>query len=177
MNDGVSLKADCSQCQALCCVALAFDRSDMFAIDKPAGVACPNLTPDYGCKIHAKLGELGFSGCQRYDCLGAGQRIVNEVFPDIDWMKATLHLPVIMESFAAMRKVHELLELLFTAQKLPLSRKDGATCLQLIAELSPASGWQAETLREFGDSDIRQRVDVFVKGLRNLPKFRIQAQK
>ena len=173
MNDVVSLKADCSQCQALCCVALAFDRSDMFAIDKPAGVACPNLAADYRCKIHAKLGQRGFAGCQKYDCLGAGQRIVNEVLPEIDWMNNAAQLPVIMQSFFALRKVHELLELLRAAQGLPLPDGERAICTELIAELSPVSGWQANTLKEFGDGDIAQRVDVFLKGLRNLAQFRV----
>ena len=177
MNDVVSLKADCSQCQALCCVALAFDRSDMFAIDKQAGVACPNLATDYGCKIHAKLGQCGFVGCQKYDCLGAGQRIVNEVFSDIDWMNNASQLPVIMEAFAALRRVHELLELLLAARCLPLPDGDGAICTQLIADLSPASGWQPKTLKDFGDGDIAQRVDVFLKGLRNLTEFRNRTTK
>ena len=46
------LRADCSSCFGLCCVALTFSRSADFAIDKPAGEACPNLSADFRCGIH-----------------------------------------------------------------------------------------------------------------------------
>ena len=51
------LRADCSRCAGLCCVAPAFAASADFAIDKPAGHACPNLRNDARCGIHA-----GFTG-------------------------------------------------------------------------------------------------------------------
>lgn len=168
MNDVVSLKGDCSQCQALCCVALAFDRSDMFAIDKPAGVACPNLTGGYKCNIHTQLGELGFAGCQKYDCLGAGQRVVNEVFPNVDWLKNPDQLRPVIEAFASMRKVHELLELLLTAQGLPLAPGQAEECGELIAELSPSAGWQPAMLKEFEQGGIARRVGRFLSSLRGL---------
>lgn len=69
---GTESMTDCSQCQALCCVVLAFDRSELFAFDKPAGVPCPNLDRKNRCRIHATLREEGFAGCARYDCQGAG---------------------------------------------------------------------------------------------------------
>ena len=71
------LRADCARCAGLCCVVPAFTVSADFAIDKPSGVACPNLaTDDFGCSIHAELRERGFPGCTVYDCFGAGQRVV-----------------------------------------------------------------------------------------------------
>ena len=36
------LRADCARCAGLCCVAPAFAASADFAIDKPAGHACPH---------------------------------------------------------------------------------------------------------------------------------------
>lgn len=69
------LRADCGRCAALCCVAPAFRASADFAIDKAAGVACPNLRGDRRCGIHAHLRERGFAGCAAYDCFGAGQRV------------------------------------------------------------------------------------------------------
>ena len=39
----VELRADCSRCVGLCCVAPAFARSADFAVDKPAGTPCTNL--------------------------------------------------------------------------------------------------------------------------------------
>jgi pentapeptide repeat protein len=69
------LRADCSSCFGLCCVALTFSKSADFAIDKPAGEACPNLSEDFRCTIHSKLRPEGFQGCTVYDCFGAGQEI------------------------------------------------------------------------------------------------------
>lgn len=69
---GKGSMTDCSRCQALCCVVLAFDRSELFAFDKPAGVPCPNLDRKNRCRIHASLPEEGFAGCAHYDCHGAG---------------------------------------------------------------------------------------------------------
>jgi hypothetical protein len=69
------LRADCSSCFGLCCVALTFSKSADFAIDKPAGEACPNLDEAFRCTIHSKLRPKGFQGCTVYDCFGAGQEI------------------------------------------------------------------------------------------------------
>jgi hypothetical protein len=79
------LRADCSRCAGLCCVAPAFAASADFAIDKPAGVACPNLQADFRCGIHAQLRERGFPGCTVFDCFGAGQRITQETFGGRSW--------------------------------------------------------------------------------------------
>jgi hypothetical protein len=72
----VDLRADCASCAGLCCVVPAFSVSADFALDKPAGVACPHLATDFGCEIHEELPERGFRGCTVYDCFGAGQRVV-----------------------------------------------------------------------------------------------------
>jgi hypothetical protein len=69
------LRADCSSCFGLCCIALTFSKSADFAIDKPAGEACPNLDGAFRCTIHSKLRPKGFQGCTVYDCFGAGQEI------------------------------------------------------------------------------------------------------
>lgn len=102
------LRADCARCAALCCVVPAFAASADFAIDKPAGVACPNLRPDHGCGIHATLRERGFPGCTVYDCFGAGQQVVQVTFGGrVDGRVAAV--------FPVMRVLHELLYLLTEA--------------------------------------------------------------
>ena len=75
----LDLRADCARCTALCCVALTLTRSADFAIDKPAGVPCPNLGADFLCGIHERLPQAGFPGCTAYDCLGAGQQVTAAV--------------------------------------------------------------------------------------------------
>lgn len=95
------LRADCASCVGLCCVALPFVRSSEFAIDKPAGTPCPNLTADFRCRIHSELRERGFSGCATFDCFGAGQRVTRE-FADAD--RTTM-----FAAFETARQVHEML--------------------------------------------------------------------
>jgi len=66
-------------------VAPAFSASSDFAIDKPAGEPCPNLTTDFRCGIHTTLRERGFPGCVVYDCFGAGQKVARVTFGGQDW--------------------------------------------------------------------------------------------
>jgi len=100
------LVADCHRCAALCCVALAFDRSASFAFDKPAGEPCPSLRGKL-CVIHDDLEARGCSGCARYDCAGAGQRVVQEVFGGRSEDPARM-----ADAFRVMRDVQELRVLL-----------------------------------------------------------------
>src|SRR4051794_4071425 len=62
------LRADCTNCFALCCTALRFDASADFAFDKPAGTPCRHLTTELRCGVHADLRARGFNGCAVYDC-------------------------------------------------------------------------------------------------------------
>jgi hypothetical protein len=107
-----TLRADCTRCAALCCVALAFDRSALFAYDKKAGEACRHLDRNGRCAIHASRKEVGFGGCAAYDCLGAGQFVTQTVFGGRSWRDdASLLGPMIM-AFALVRELRGLLLLL-----------------------------------------------------------------
>lgn len=103
------LRADCGRCFGLCCVVPAFARSADFAIDKPAGRACPNLGPDHRCGIHTELRQRGFPGCTVFDCFGAGQQVSQVTFGGRDWRDAPETLPGMAEAFAVLRPLHELL--------------------------------------------------------------------
>ncbi|WP_328375082.1 pentapeptide repeat-containing protein [Micromonospora zamorensis] len=103
------LRADCGRCFGLCCVVPAFARSADFAIDKPAGQACPNLGPDHRCGIHTELRQRGFPGCTVFDCFGAGQQVSQVTFGGRDWRGAPETLPAMAEAFAVLRPLHELL--------------------------------------------------------------------
>ena len=105
----LSLRADCESCFALCCVAPAFSASADFAINKPAGQACPNLQPDFRCGIHTRLREDGFRGCTVYDCFGAGQKVSQVTFGGQDWRQAPHTAQQMFEVFPIMRDLHELL--------------------------------------------------------------------
>src|ERR1700712_5136503 len=95
------LRADCSRCVALCCVAPAFAASADFAIDKPAGRPCPNLDAAFGCSIHRRLRPSGFPGCVVFDCLGAGQRVAQQTFAGRDWRSEPAIAPQMFAAFAA----------------------------------------------------------------------------
>ncbi len=103
----MELRADCSRCVGLCCVAPAFARSADFAVDKPAGTACAHLRADFRCGIHAELRDRGFPGCTVFDCLGAGQR-VTAAFAGRDWRAPDVAAPM-FAAFGVARQVHELL--------------------------------------------------------------------
>lgn len=154
------LSADCARCSALCCLALAFDASELFALDKPAGEACPHLDGCGRCAIHATRAERGFSGCVAYDCLGAGQRVTSELFEGRSWL-AEPHLAAPMaRAFAAVHRAHGLLQLLEEAGKLPLSIGDQRWRARLEAALT-AAGADSKTI------DAREvETRVFLRRLR-----------
>ena len=104
-----TLRADCSRCAGLCCVAPAFTASADFAIDKPAGHACPHLRGDFRCGIHDRLRPAGFAGCGVYDCFGAGQRVVQHTFQGEDWRRSSRRAEEMFTAFNRMRGLHELL--------------------------------------------------------------------
>jgi len=123
----LELSADCSRCVALCCVALPFAASADFPFDKAAGDACPNLAPDFGCGIHARLREEGFPGCVAYDCFGAGQHLTQATFAGRDWRQSPGTAARIFDAFMVMRQLHELLwyltEALALGQARPVHRE------------------------------------------------------
>jgi uncharacterized protein YjbI with pentapeptide repeats len=106
----------------LCCVAPAFARSADFAIDKPAGQACPHLRGDDLCGIHDGLRERGFPGCAVFDCFGAGQRIHQVTFGGRSWRDGPAVASEMFAVFPVMRELHELLW--YVAEALTLERAE-----------------------------------------------------
>lgn len=159
------LTPDCTACAALCCMALAFDAGEDFAIDKPAGLPCPNLHNDFTCRIHDRLEDEGFAGCRGYDCLGAGQRVVAEVFQGQDWRaQPDLTLPMIA-AFDAMRAVHRGLELLLAAERLDLPARLEAKRLALLEAHAPAA-WTGQALAAYRQGPLAGDLASFLAALR-----------
>ncbi|MFQ1699607.1 hypothetical protein ACJ5NV_03315 [Loktanella agnita] len=159
------LQDDCRQCAALCCVALAFDKSLQFASDKDAGVPCQNLTPDMRCGIHAKLAEAGYPGCVAFTCHGAGQRVVQDCFDGRDWRSDPALLPRMMDSFQAMRKLHALILLLTEASRLPLSDSYQDIIDQHLARLSPDGPITEDWLNDRDMPALEKEVHQFLRSL------------
>ncbi|MDF2231043.1 hypothetical protein P2H44_00600 [Albimonas sp. CAU 1670] len=156
---------DCGACAALCCVALAFDRSPLFAFDKPAGEPCRHLS-GHACRIHPRLEAEGFGGCVRYDCLGAGQRVVQQVFAGRSWREDPALLAPMMEAFRALRRARELSQLLDAAARLPLTPEQAARRAALSLALDPPEGWTRAALAAFERGPLPAEVSAFLRALR-----------
>jgi hypothetical protein len=100
-------------------VAPAFTRSSDFAIDKPAGHACPNLGDDNRCGIHSSLRSRGFAGCTVFDCFGAGQQVSRVTYGGRSWRDHPDTAGRMFAAFGVMRHLHELLYYLTEALAMP----------------------------------------------------------
>lgn len=103
------LKADCEKCFGFCCVALYFSASEGFPVDKEAGKPCINLQPNFRCKVHKNLREMGLKGCTAYDCFGAGQMVAQNTYGGHDWRKFPESAKEMYDAFLIMRQIHEML--------------------------------------------------------------------
>jgi hypothetical protein len=160
-----TLRGDCAQCAALCCVALAFDRSRLFAYDKPAGEPCANLGAKGRCTIHAERAARGFGGCEAYDCLGAGQAVTQGLFGGSSWRDDPALLGPMMDAFAAMRPAHEALALLRQARRMSLPVSAVRRLEAAERELDPPEGW---TRADVMSRRIERATDLAQSCLRSL---------
>jgi uncharacterized protein YjbI with pentapeptide repeats len=178
------LRADCARCAGLCCVAPAFAASADFALDKPAGVTCPNLRGDFRCGIHAQLRDRGFAGCEVFDCFGAGQQLTQVTFGGRSWREAPELAAAQFAVLPVMRQLHEMLWHLTEAASLSalegiceaadrverLTTADPETLLgldvgALRAEVGELLGRVSETVRGAGAPD-RWGADLVGRDLR-----------
>jgi hypothetical protein len=166
MDEDASLRADCARCVGLCCVALAFDRSPLFAEDKPAGQPCPHLRADR-CSIHASRAKSGYAGCVSYDCLGAGQ-LATQVFRGRSWRDSADGGQALFAAFVQARQVQQWRQLLLTAGGLPLSPALDRRRRVLMALLSPAEGWSVQALQDVAGGELQAEIGAFLGQLRGL---------
>ena len=117
-NNSNSLKADCENCFALCCVALPYAKCADFAFNKDGGTPCSNLQADYRCSIHSSLREKGFRGCTVYECFGAGQKVSQTTYNGKDWRKHSDSAKEMFDVFPIMQQLHEMLSYLAEARSL-----------------------------------------------------------
>ena len=159
---------DCKNCAALCCMALAFDKGEMFAFDKAAGQACQHLCGDHTCGIHAKLGDIGMQGCIAYSCDGAGQRVTQEVFHGASWQDDPAVRLRMIDAFNAMRLVQKNLLLLGATKPLPLNGAQRAVRVRLQKALTPAKGWTEDSLKRLHTDGTLTKLAAFFKSLRDI---------
>jgi hypothetical protein len=166
MDEDASLRADCARCVGLCCVALAFDRSPLFAEDKPAGQPCTHLRADR-CSIHASRATRGYAGCVSYDCLGAGQ-LVTQLFDGRSWRDCADSGRAMFAAFAQARQVQQWRQLLLAAGDLQLTQALDRQRRMLIAQLRPAGGWSVHALDRIDGGEMRAEIAAFLGALRGL---------
>ena len=156
----------------MCCVALSFQASADFAIDKDAGEPCPNLRPDFRCGIHTRLREDGFKGCTVYDCFGAGQRVAQVTYSGRSWREAPETAGQMFAVFGVMRQLHELLWYLTLA--LPMApagalQGDIERAIEETEELAGQGGLALAALLEgTGVADHRARVSSVLSRVSDL---------
>ena len=137
--DRLELVADCGNCFGLCCVALAFERSADFPVDKDAGEPCVNLDDGFGCSIHATLRDVGYRGCTVYDCFGAGQQVSQVTFGGVSWREAPATSAAMFAALPVMRQLHEMLVYLVEAAERPEAaglRAEISTQIEATVELT-----------------------------------------
>lgn len=150
-------------------MALHFDKGDMFAFDKLAQEPCRNLAPGtHHCTIHESLIEKGFAGCVRFDCLGAGQRTIQDVFSGRSWIEDRTLLPDMITAFRLMRRLHESLEILSLCSDLPLDDTQESLVSDLQHQLSPPNGkWTLDDLVALETNSVFEGFNAQLAGLQS----------
>ena len=165
MQESIDLTPNCTDCAALCCVMLPFDAGDAFAYDKAGAEPCRHLS-GHACTIHARLGPEGFSGCVRYDCAGAGQRVVQEVFGGQSWRDTPRLMAPMEQAFRAMRQLHADYGLLLAAERLALTAAERAARQGLLDRLAAGTPQTEASLQAYVSGPMPQAVQRFLAGLR-----------
>ena len=154
---------DCQKCFGLCCVALSFERGPHFAHDKLAGQPCQYLQPDFRCAIHAQRENLGYDGCEAFDCLGAGQR-ASALHAADNWRRDPQQARLLYASFSQLLRIQEMRQALTTAQALELSPDLHAQRQNLLAQLDhAANATQPKALDQA--APILENAKTFLKNL------------
>jgi uncharacterized protein YjbI with pentapeptide repeats len=158
----LGLRADCASCFGLCCVALPFQASSDFAVDKPAGQPCANLQADFRCGIHDRLRESGYPGCTVYDCFGAGQKVSQQTFEGRDWRQDPGTARAMFAVFPVVRQLHELLWYLAEALELTEAATVHDDLRRALAEVDELTRAGAAQLQVLDLGPVRQRANALL---------------
>ncbi|GGH21600.1 pentapeptide repeat-containing protein [Paenibacillus segetis] len=158
----LTLRADCENCFGLCCVALPFQASVDFAIDKDAGQPCGNLQGNFRCGIHTKLRDQGFRGCTVYDCFGAGQKLSQVTYDGQDWRQAPDSAKQMFEVFPTMWQLQELLWYLTEALTLQATESIHSELIAALEETERLTLLSPDALRVLDVAAHRAEVNVWL---------------
>lgn len=161
---------DCSQCAALCCMATVINKSERFAFDKPAATACQNLGPAGHCKIHEDLEDKGCSGCVDFTCLGAGQRVTQDLFDGQSWQDDPKLQEPMTRAFLDLYRVQEARWLLQTAGFMGIPEEKEEERRQMLAIYGPGDApWTRARLDAALGALSPDVVRRWLRGLAELP--------
>lgn len=141
-----SLKADCSACMGICCVAPSFEKGEEFGRTKPALTPCNHLNGNNRCKIYNELEWNGFKACGGFDCKGAGQYLTQVMYAGKSWRDGPDVLAEMAESYRRLRRIHDMLEIFTLAEQLPLNDSQEVARIKALRSLAPRDGWDAQAL-------------------------------
>ena len=157
--------ADCGKCFALCCTALSFERGRQFGHDKAAGQPCHHLGNDFRCTIHARREELGYDGCEEFDCLGAGQR-ASAIFAVENWRRDPAIARRLYASFSLLLRLQEMRRALVTAAELDIGEALHEERVGLLAEISKHADSRREDIGEEASRSLKACRE-YLRGLRS----------
>jgi hypothetical protein len=155
------LRADCSRCTGLCCVAPPFYAVQGFGYDKPAHTACTYLTANDRCAIHARRAAAGFEACTTFDCYGAGQRVTQ-------WSSSTADRTRVFSAYSSCLVLHRLIAALTLAEATVL-RADRARLRLKRIQLNHLSRTGLETLKADEVSRLECETLALLRGLLRNP--------
>ncbi|MGW3402910.1 pentapeptide repeat-containing protein [Streptomyces zhihengii] len=172
-----TLRADCSNCFGLCCVALPFAASADFATDKAAGTPCANLRTDFRCGIHDRLRDGGYQGCTVYDCFGAGQQVSQITYGGTDWRTAPDTAAEMFAVFPVVRQLHELLRYLDEALALPAAAGLRPALRALRASVGELTGLAPAALLELDVAARRAEVNTLLLRTSDVVRAEVRRKK
>ena len=162
------LTINCEQCCGLCCVALYYAKTDGFPSDKTAGIPCQNLSPDFRCAVHSGLLSSRLKGCMAYECLGAGQKVTQHLFPGINWRTNPEKAEQIYKAFLIVFEMHQMLWYLIEAFSIISDKQIKDEITLLISQNENITSCTPDELFELNIENYRVKVSSILKKVTEL---------
>lgn len=166
MNSYKNLKIDCSKCFGFCCVALYFSTMDNFPEDKIAGQPCKNLKKDFTCKIHKDLSKNNLKGCINYDCFGAGQKVAQHIYENINWQNSPQKSQEMYDVFIVVKNLQEMIWYLYDSFTFTENEDMRKRINQMIKETESLTKLCASEILKINVEEHRTKVNYLLKKVR-----------
>ncbi|BFO17837.1 pentapeptide repeat-containing protein [Streptomyces sp. KM77-8] len=139
--------------------------------------ACGNLRTDFGCGIHERLRDEGYSGCTVFDCFGAGQKVSQVTFGGTDWRRAPGSARAMFEVFPVMRQLHELLYYVTEALGLPAARPVHKELRRARTRIDGLTRGSAESVTGLDVNALRGEVNLLLLRASELARARVPGRR